>query len=95
MVAVSDAEGVTELCGVGASLSEHTGTTPARFVERVRVEAARNMLENTTTPIETVAARSGFGSDETMRRAFIRVLGVGPADYRERFRKTELLEEIH
>ena len=69
--------------------ADQTGTTPARFVERVRVEAAREQLERTATPIETVAASSGFGSPETMRRAFLRVLGVGPSDYRARFRSTE------
>jgi transcriptional regulator GlxA family with amidase domain len=62
-----------------------TGTTPARFVERARVEAAREMLEAGPTPVETVADRAGFGSAETMRRAFLRVLDVGPADYRARF----------
>jgi transcriptional regulator GlxA family with amidase domain len=65
--------------------ADQTGTTPARFVERVRVEAARERLESTATPIETVATTCGFGSPETMRRAFLRVLGVGPADYRIRF----------
>jgi transcriptional regulator GlxA family with amidase domain len=68
--------------------ADQTGTTPARFVERIRVEAAREQLESTTMPIETVAAACGFGSPETMRRAFLRVLGVGPADYRVRFRST-------
>jgi transcriptional regulator GlxA family with amidase domain len=68
--------------------AEETGTTPGRFVERVRVEAARELLEAGATPIETVAARCGFGSTETMRRAFLRVLGVGPADYRQRFRSS-------
>jgi transcriptional regulator GlxA family with amidase domain len=63
-----------------------TGTTPARFTERVRVEAARELLQDTATPVDTVAARCGFGSPETMRRAFLRILGVGPADYRARFR---------
>jgi transcriptional regulator GlxA family with amidase domain len=63
-----------------------TGTTPARFVERIRVEAARGQLESTAAPIETIAAGCGFGSAETMRRAFVRVLGVGPSDYRARFR---------
>jgi transcriptional regulator GlxA family with amidase domain len=65
-----------------------TATTPARFVERIRVEAARERLERTTAPVETVAADCGFGSSETMRRAFLRVLGVGPSDYRARFRAT-------
>jgi len=68
--------------------SEQTGTTPARFTERVRVEAARDLLAGTATPIEAVAGGCGFGSAETMRRAFLRVLGVGPADYRARFRSS-------
>jgi transcriptional regulator GlxA family with amidase domain len=62
-----------------------TGTTPARFVERARVEAARDLLESARASVETVAEQAGFGSAETMRRAFLRVLGVGPADYRARF----------
>jgi transcriptional regulator GlxA family with amidase domain len=66
--------------------SEQTGTTPARFTERVRVEAAREQLEDGAGAVDTVAARCGFGSPETMRRAFLRVLGVGPAEYRTRFR---------
>lgn len=68
--------------------SEQTGTTPARFTERVRVEAARELLEDTATAVDAIAARCGFGSPETMRRAFLRVLGVGPAEYRGRFRST-------
>jgi transcriptional regulator GlxA family with amidase domain len=69
--------------------ADQTGTTPARFVERIRVEAAREQLERTATPIEMVAASCGFGSPETMRRAFLRVLGVVPSDYRARFRSTD------
>jgi len=68
--------------------ADQTATTPARFVERVRVEAARAQLEGSSAPVETVATACGFGSPETMRRAFLRVLGVGPADYRARFRST-------
>jgi len=66
-----------------------TRTTPARFVERVRVEAARERLESTASPIPAVAAACGFGSEETMRRAFLRVVGVGPSAYRARFRSTD------
>src|SRR4029450_8924652 len=65
-----------------------TGTTPARFVERARVEAARELLEAGPATVDGVAERAGFGSAETMRRAFLRVLGVGPADYRARFGAT-------
>ncbi len=65
--------------------AREAGTTPARFVERVRVEAARDLLEAGPLPVEAVAARCGFGSAETMRRAFLRVIGVGPGEYRARF----------
>jgi transcriptional regulator GlxA family with amidase domain len=60
-------------------------TTPARFVERVRVEAARDLLESGRSSVDAVAERCGFGSAETMRRAFRRVLGIGPGEYRQRF----------
>jgi transcriptional regulator GlxA family with amidase domain len=72
---------------------EQTGTTPARFVERVRVEAARELLEG-STPVSTIASSCGFGSTETMRRAFLRVLGVGPAEYRDRFRTSRSLSLV-
>jgi transcriptional regulator GlxA family with amidase domain len=62
-----------------------TGVTPARYVERVRLEAARRRLEDSGEPISTVAAACGFGTAETMRRAFLRTLDVGPAEYRRRF----------
>ncbi|HEY2397646.1 MAG TPA: GlxA family transcriptional regulator [Solirubrobacteraceae bacterium] len=62
-----------------------TGVTPARYVERVRLEAARARLEDTPEPIAAVAAACGFGTAETMRRSFLRGLRVGPAEYRRRF----------
>ena len=68
--------------------AQETQTTPARFVERVRVEAARNLLETTRAPVEEIAARTGFGAGETMRRAFQRTLGTTPAEYRDRFAST-------
>lgn len=64
------------------------GTTPARYVEDMRVEAARSLLEQTDAPLDVVATRSGLGSTETMRRAFIRSVGVPPNAYRQRFRTT-------
>jgi transcriptional regulator GlxA family with amidase domain len=63
-----------------------TGVTPARHVERVRMEAARRRLEDTAEPIAAIAASCGFASAETMRRSFLRALQVGPAEYRRRFR---------
>ncbi|HSZ14354.1 MAG TPA: GlxA family transcriptional regulator [Solirubrobacteraceae bacterium] len=62
-----------------------TGVTPARHVELVRLEAARRLLEDTRQPIAAVAARCGFRTPETLRRAFLRTLHVGPAEYRRRF----------
>jgi transcriptional regulator GlxA family with amidase domain len=62
-----------------------TGVTPARYVERVRLEAARRLLEDGAEPIAAVAGACGFGTAETMRRVFLRALDVGPAEYRRRF----------
>ena len=64
------------------------GTTPARTVERLRVEAARQRLSDDDLPIKAVVRSCGFGSEETMRRSFLRLLGVGPQAYRERFRSS-------
>jgi len=61
------------------------GMTPGKYVEVCRVQAARQALADTADGIDAVAARCGFGTAETMRRAFHRHLGIGPADYRERF----------
>jgi transcriptional regulator GlxA family with amidase domain len=64
---------------------EETGETPAVFVERVRVEHARRLLETTSATVAATARASGFGSAETLRRAFVRRVGVNPEDYRKRF----------
>jgi len=66
--------------------TEEVGETPGRFVERVRLEAARLELESTSDTLEVVAARCGFGSSETLRRTFQRRLRVTPDGYRRRFR---------
>ncbi len=62
------------------------GESPGRYVERVRVEAARRDLETTGDTLDVIAARLGFGTAETMRRSFQRRLGVAPDSYRRRFR---------
>ncbi|MBE7220473.1 MAG: GlxA family transcriptional regulator [Caulobacteraceae bacterium] len=64
---------------------EATGQTPARAVERLRVEAARRLLAASRLPVKRIAGRCGFGSEETMRRSFLRVLSATPQDYRARF----------
>lgn len=65
---------------------QEIGESPARFVEQARIEAARRQLEETRDGIDEVASACGFGTSETMRRAFHRRLKVGPRQYRERFR---------
>jgi len=62
-----------------------SGQSPGRFVECVRVEAARRQLEESNASVKEISARVGLGTSETMRRAFLRQIGVGPAAYRERF----------
>jgi transcriptional regulator GlxA family with amidase domain len=66
--------------------SDEVGDTPGRYVERVRLEAARHELETTGDTLDVIAGRCGFGTAETLRRAFQRRLGVAPDAYRRRFR---------
>ena len=64
------------------------GMTPGRFVERVRLEAARRLLEESARSVPAIADACGFGTAETMRLAFHRALGVSPTTYRSRFYST-------
>ena len=64
---------------------QETGLTPARAVERIRVEAARQVIATTSLSVKSVVARCGFGSPETMRRAFLRQIGATPQAYRVGF----------
>lgn len=61
---------------------EAVGTTPARFLETLRLEAARRRLEETNRGLDQIAAECGFGSAEVMRRCFVRNLGAPPSAYR-------------
>jgi transcriptional regulator GlxA family with amidase domain len=65
---------------------QEAGMTPADFVEMVRVDSARRLLEDTDKPLQRVASSCGFANPDTWRRAFLRRFGVGPSEYRERFR---------
>lgn len=67
---------------------EVTGMTPARAVERLRLEEARRLLLETRLPMKRIAHRCGFGSEETLRRSFMRLLKITPNDYRIRFGTT-------
>lgn len=62
-----------------------TGQTPARAVELIRVETARRQLADSAVAIKRIAVQCGFGSEETMRRSFVRALSISPQLYRERF----------
>jgi len=67
--------------------------TPARYVERARVEAARGWLEDTSAGLDEVASACGFGSAETLRRAFQRLLRVSPSAYRDAFAREHSRKE--
>jgi transcriptional regulator GlxA family with amidase domain len=70
------------------AFAREAGMTPGAYVEAVRVERARSEIEAGRGPLARVARACGFGTTETMRRAFHRRLGVAPADYRTRFTTT-------
>jgi transcriptional regulator GlxA family with amidase domain len=61
------------------------GITPAKAIERIRLELARRLLERQEIALAEIAERTGFGDNERMRRAFVRCLGVTPTEYRRRF----------
>jgi transcriptional regulator GlxA family with amidase domain len=83
VAALADAASMSERSFV-RHYREATGMTPARALERIRVEAARQALEQGLS-VKRVAPRCGFGSEETMRRSFLRLIGATPQAYRERF----------
>ncbi|MCF3121660.1 GlxA family transcriptional regulator [Streptomyces arenae] len=70
-----------------------TGQTPGKYVERVRVEHARRLLEDTSDGVEEVSRACGYGTPEAMRRAFLKALGTAPAEYRRRFRPVPVRPE--
>jgi len=63
-----------------------TGLSPGRYVDLVRLEHARRLLEDTADGVEEISRASGYGTPESMRRAFVKALGTAPAEYRRRFR---------
>ena len=60
------------------AFAAETGVTPAKAIERLRVEAARERIEAGPEPIDRIAACVGFGDPERMRRAFLRAFGQPP-----------------
>ena len=77
------------------AFAAQVGMPPGRYVDRARLEAARRRLEDTAADVAATARACGYGTPEAMRRAFVRALGVSPAEYRRRFRPAPHLEESH
>ncbi|MGZ8803441.1 MAG: GlxA family transcriptional regulator [Mycobacterium sp.] len=65
--------------------TDEVGEAPGAYVERIRTEAARRQLEESDDTVTVIAARCGFGSAETLRRNFVRRLGISPDQYRKTF----------
>ncbi|GAA5087390.1 helix-turn-helix domain-containing protein [Chryseobacterium ginsengisoli] len=69
--------------------TKQTGVSPAKFIEKLRVEKARKFLENTEIPIERIAEQCGLGGLVSMRRIFLRHLMTTPSDYRRTFQSAK------
>ncbi|BBY07045.1 GlxA family transcriptional regulator [Mycobacterium noviomagense] len=65
--------------------TDEVGESPGAYVERIRIDAARRQLEETDDTVVAIAARCGFGTSESMRRNFVRRIGVSPDQYRKTF----------
>lgn len=65
--------------------TKEAGSSPLQFIESARLEAGRRLLEESDLPLKSVAGRVGFASEQSLRKLFIKRLGVGPQTYRERF----------
>jgi transcriptional regulator GlxA family with amidase domain len=73
------------------AFAAETGLPPGRYVDLARLEAARRHLEDTVEGVDQTARSCGYGTTEAMRRAFVRALGVSPAEYRRRFQNRGVL----
>ena len=97
------AHSITDLARLAAMSPRHftrvftdeVGEAPGAYVERVRTEAARRQLEQTDDTVMTIANRCGFGTAETMRRNFIRRVGVSPDQYQKGIRMTQIAIVIY
>ncbi|MBV8048869.1 MAG: helix-turn-helix domain-containing protein, partial [Paludibacterium sp.] len=84
---IADAVGVSRRTFTRA-FAKHANITPSVFVDQVRIDHARKLLEETDVPLKTVAFRSGFHTASRMRMTFSRQLNTTPKLYRENFRPT-------
>ncbi|WP_198645422.1 helix-turn-helix domain-containing protein [Thalassobius sp. I31.1] len=67
--------------------------TPSRFIEERRLSIARIYLEGSRKPIKEIASLSGFVTEQKMRRSFVKLLGILPTDYRDRFGEAAIRDE--
>jgi transcriptional regulator GlxA family with amidase domain len=88
----ADVEGLARNAGLSMRTlhrrcADHLATTPAKLLEKIRVEHARTLLSTSTTTVKTLAADCGFATPARMKRAFLRELGMGPREYRHLSRR--------
>jgi transcriptional regulator GlxA family with amidase domain len=81
---LADHCGMTPRTFARAYVSQH-GRTPGKMVEAMRLEAACRALEETQLPLKSVAANTGYGDEQNLRRVFQRRLSISPTHYRDRF----------
>jgi transcriptional regulator GlxA family with amidase domain len=60
---------------------------PGQFVDRMRVEAAQQMIDSSSMGLKEIADACGFRSADSMRRTFLRVIGITAGEYTERFKR--------
>lgn len=82
---------MAEECGMSSRnfsrrYADVMGISPAKALEAVRVDKARDLLATTDKSIKVIAGRCGFQDDERMRRAFLRSINTSPTEYRKQFR---------
>lgn len=83
MADLADLAGMSP-CNFARRFVERTGTTPAKFVERLRAERARQLIETTALPLVRVAERSGLRDEQSLRRALVKAFGRTPSALRQR-----------
>jgi transcriptional regulator GlxA family with amidase domain len=88
MAQIADAVGVGRRT-FSRVFAKHAQVTPSEFVEQVRIDFARKLLEESAVPMKTIAYRCGFHSATHMRMIFTRRLGITPSLYQQRFRSVE------
>jgi len=70
---------------LGRRFKTATGETPRGYLQRIRIEAAKRLLETTTDPVDHLRAQAGYGDPIAFRRAFTQATGLGPRAYRQKY----------